>query len=317
MQHITPPASRFSGIIPYLVTPLDEHEHVNTGELARLCRHLIEQGVHGLTPLGSTGEGPYLLEADQRIVVQAVVEASAGRVPVVPAVFSRSVKGAIQQVQAFERLGADGVVLTLDSYFPLPQSAVKQYFQTVAGATNLPIILYTNPNFQKVDLGINLIAELSHDARFVGLKDASGNTGRLLSIAGRCRPGFGIYAASAHLAVSVMLLGGQGLFAGPACVLARENVQLYDLCRAGRWAEAMALQKVLWRFSEAFAAYNLAACIKAALEHQGFAPGNPLAPQPPLPGEVRQRIGEILSQVQAEARVLATTPPSARGRALA
>lgn len=298
------PANRFSGIIPYLVTPLNEDESVNAEELGRLCRHLIDQGVHGFTPLGSTGEGPYLLEADQRVVVQAVVEASAGRVPVVPAVFSRSTRGAIAQVRDFERLGADGIVLTLDSYFPLSQAAVKDYFLAVAEASELPIIIYTNPNFQKVDLGIDLIAELSHNEKFVGLKDASGNTGRLLSIADRCRPGFGIYAASAHLAVSVMLLGGQGLFAGPACVLARENVQLYELCRAGRWEQAMALQKVLWRFSEAFASYNLAACTKAALEHQGFASGNPIAPQSRLSADVKQRIGRILAQVQADASAI-------------
>lgn len=294
----------FKGIIPYLVTPLHADDSVNTEELQRLCEHLIAQGVHGLTPLGSTGEGAYLSEDDQRTVVQAVVQASAGRVPVVPGVFSRSVKGAIAQVQDFERLGADGIVLTLDSYFPLPQPAVRQYFEAVAAATELPIILYTNPNFQKVDLGIDLIAELSRNPRFVGLKDASGNTGRLLSIADRCRPGFGIYAASAHLAVSVMLLGGQGLFAGPACVLAPENVGLYELCQAGRWEQAMALQKVLWRFSEAFASYNLAACIKAALEHQGFQPGAPMAPQPPLPDAVKREIGEILDAVRAEATYL-------------
>lgn len=296
----------FNGIIPYLVTPLNDDESVNADELKRICRHLIGQGVHGFTPLGSTGEGAYLTEADRLVVVRAVVEASAGRVPVVPAVFSRSTRGAIEQVRAFERLGADGIVLTLDSYFPLSQAAVKDYFTGVADATDLPIIIYTNPVFQKVDLGIDLIAELSRNEKFAGLKDASGNTGRLLSIADRCRPGFGIYAASAHLAVSVMLLGGQGLFAGPACVLASENVQLYELCRAGRWEQAMALQKVLWRFSEAFASYNLAACTKAALEHQGFAPGQPIAPQPRLAPDVKRRIGEILSQVQRDAQTLGT-----------
>lgn len=298
------PTNRFSGIIPYLVTPLNGDETVNAAELGRLCKHLIDQGVHGFTPLGSTGEGAYLSESDRLVVVQAVVEASAGRVSVVPAVFSRSTRGAIAQVRDFERLGADGIVLTLDSYFPLSQAAVKDYFLAVADATDLPIIIYTNPNFQKVDLGIDLIAELSHNEKFAGLKDASDNTGRLLSIADRCRPGFGIYAASAHLAISVMLLGGQGLFAGPACVLARENVQLYELCRAGRWEQAMALQKVLWRFSEAFASYNLAACTKAALEHQGFAPGNPLAPQPRLSPDVKQRIGQLLARVQADASAI-------------
>lgn len=84
-------------------------------------------------------------------------------------------------------------------------------------------------------------------------------------------------------------------------------MQLYELCRAGRWEQAMALQKVLWRFSEAFASYNLAACMKAALEHQAFVPGNPLAPQPRLSADVKQHIGRILAQVQADARAISAT----------
>jgi len=292
---------RFSGIIPYLITPLHADETVNTGELERLSRHLIDQGVHGLTPLGSTGEGVYLSLADRQTVARTVIEAAAGRVPVIPVVSSMSSKGAADQARALERMGADGMVLTLDAYFPLSQDAVKDYFLRVADATELPIIIYTNPNFQKIDPGIDLIVELSHHPRFAGLKDASGHTGRLLSIAQRCREGFGIYAASAHIAVSVMLLGGQGVFAGPACVLARENVHLYELCQAGRWQEAMQLQRILWRFNEAFAAYNLAACVKAALEHEGFSAGEPMAPQPPLAAAAKRNIGILLDTVKKEA----------------
>lgn len=270
--------------------------------MRRLCEHLIGQGVNGLTPLGSTGECAYLSIEDRCKVVQAVVDASNGRVPVVPGVFSRSVKGAIDQARAVQRLGADGMVLTLDSYFPLSQTAVRDYFLRVADAADLPIIIYTNPNFQKVDLGIDLIVELSRHPRMAGIKDASGKTGRLLSLSMQCREGFGIYAASAHIGVNVMLLGGVGLFAGPACVLTPENVRLYELCQAMRWDEAMALQKILWRFSEAFASYNLAACVKAALEHDGFTPGNPIAPQPRLADEAKQTIWKILDEVRMEAR---------------
>lgn len=297
MNKNTSDSIKFSGIIPYLATPTDEDENINTVELARLSDHLIKQGVHGLTPLGSTGECAYLSLTDRYTVVETVVTTSAGRVPVVPGVSSMSVKDAILQAQAFERMGADGIVLTLDSYFPLSQNDVKSYFLRVADATSLPIIIYTNPNFQKVDLGIPLIAELIQDARFVGLKDASSNTGRLLSLANRSRDDFGIYAASAHIAVSVMMLGGQGWFAGPACVLPRESVLLYNLCREKRWDEAMALQKVLWRFNEVFASYNLAACVKAALQLQGFDMGRPIAPQPSLTDSAKQHVQTVLADV--------------------
>lgn len=299
MDSIQACSREFGGIIPYLVTPMDSDGGINVAELQRLSRHLIEQGVHGLTPLGSTGECAYLSLSDRYLVVESVIDASDRRVPVVPGVSSMSVKGAIEQTRAFERMGADGIVLTLDSYFPLSSEEVKSYFLRVADATELPIIIYTNPNFQKVDLSTQLIAELSEHPGFVGLKDASSNTGRLLSLADRCRPGFGLYAASSHIAVSVMMLGGKGWFAGPACVLPRESALLFVLCQEKRWDDAMALQKVLWRFNEAFAAYNLAACIKAALELQGFEVGNPVEPQSPLPQRARDHIAQILADVQA------------------
>ena len=87
-----------------------------------------------------------------------------------------------------------------------------------------------------------------------------------------------------------MLIGGVGWMAGPACVVPRQSVRLYDLCRAGRWDEAMALQRKLWRINEAFARFNLAACIKAGLQTQGYDVGDPVPPQPALgPGRAQDR----------------------------
>jgi 4-hydroxy-tetrahydrodipicolinate synthase len=86
-----------------------------------------------------------------------------------------------------------------------------------------------------------------------------------------------------------MLIGGVGWMAGPACVVPRQSVRLYELCRAGRWDEAMALQRALWRINEAFARFNLAACIKAGLQAQGYAVGDPMPPQPALTAEERWR----------------------------
>ena len=81
----------------------------------------------------------------------------------------------------------------------------------------------------------------------------------------RC-PDMKVFSASAHIPAAVMLIGGVGWMAGPACVIPRQSVRLYDLCRAGRWAKAMTLQRRLWGINKAFARFNLAACIKAGLE---------------------------------------------------
>lgn len=290
----------FKGIFAYLITPLDDKENLKTTELERLCKYLIQQGVHGLTPLGSTGECSYLSQIQRHDVVDTVVSATKGEAFVIPAVSSNSVRGAIEQASSYASMGVDGIVLTLDAYFPLSQSSVKEYFLRVADAVDLPIIIYTNPIFQKVDLSTDILIDLSYDSRFVGLKDASTNTGRLLSLERQCRTGFGIYAASAHITTSVMLLGGSGLFAGPVCVLPREYILLYKLCERKQWNEAMEVQRILWRFNEAFATHNLAGCIKVALLGQGFDPGPTVSPQPVLSNDIQQEIQQIVVEVQKQ-----------------
>jgi 4-hydroxy-tetrahydrodipicolinate synthase len=97
-----------------------------------------------------------------------------------------------------------------------------------------------------------------------------------------------------------MLIGGVGWMAGPACIIPRQSVALYDLCRAGRWPQAMALQRRLWRINEAFARFNLAACIKAGLEIQGYAVGDPVPPQAALTAEERKAVAAALDEVAAE-----------------
>jgi 4-hydroxy-tetrahydrodipicolinate synthase len=107
-----------------------------------------------------------------------------------------------------------------------------------------------------------------------------------------------VFSASAHIPACVMLIGGVGWMAGPACVIPRQSVRLYELCRDGRWKEAMELQRRLWQINEIFARYNLAACIKAALEIKGYDVGDPVPPQPRLGSKERDIIAASLSDVE-------------------
>jgi 4-hydroxy-tetrahydrodipicolinate synthase len=162
-------------------------------------------------------------------------------------------------------------------------------------------VLYTNPNFQRSDLSLAVIARLSAHPRIRYLKDASTNTGRLLSIMNRCGDRLAVFSASAHIPAAVMLIGGVGWMAGPACIVPRESVALYDLCRAQKWTEAMTLQRRLWRINEAFAAFNLAACIKAGLAIQGYDVGDPVPPQAPLGAEDRRAVETALREIASVA----------------
>jgi dihydrodipicolinate synthase/N-acetylneuraminate lyase len=292
-------AQSLHGVFPYLVSPLGADGEVNGAVLARLCDDLIAQGVHGLTPLGSTGEFAYLSWAQKQRVVEVVVEAARGRVPVVAGVASTTIADARLQAREMQRLGCDGILAVLEAYFPLVDDGVYDYFRAIAEAVSLPVVLYTNPNFQRSDLSLPVIDRLSKIENIVAIKDASTNTGRLLSILNRVGDRLQVFSASAHIPAAVMLIGGVGWMAGPACLVARQSVALYDFCRKGAWAEAMVLQKKLWHLNQAFAKYNLAACIKGGLALQGYAVGDPLPPQAPLSPEGREEVRRALQAVGA------------------
>ncbi len=232
----------FHGVFPYLVSPIDGAGGIKTDVLGQLCDDLIKAGVHGLTPLGSTGEFAYLNRAQREAVVRATIEAADKRVPVVAGVASTATADAVEQAKAWQKLGADGILAVLEAYFPLKEAQVESYFRAIADAVDIPVVLYTNPNFQRSDLTLDVIARLSEHPRIRYIKDASSNTGRLHvdhepgagdeSVLGvRAHPGGGDADRRRRLD------GGAGLHRP-----ARER-RLYELCQAGtlgRGADAAA-----------------------------------------------------------------------------
>jgi 4-hydroxy-tetrahydrodipicolinate synthase len=289
----------FRGVFPYLVSPVDASGNVKTDVLTRLCGDLIKAGVHGLTPLGSTGEFAYLSWAQRRSIVETVVAAAKRRVPVVAGVASTTIADAVMQSREFEHAGCDGILAILEAYFPLSDDGVFEYFKAIADAVSIPVVLYTNPNFQRSDLSLPVIDRLSRVPNIRYIKDASFNTGRLLSILNRVDGRMQVFAASAHIPACVMLIGGVGWMAGPACVAPRQSVELYELCRRKDWDAAMERQRPLWNLNQAFARHNLAACIKGGLELQGYAVGAPLPPQSPLSPEGIEEVRRALTTIGA------------------
>ena len=289
----------FHGVFPYLVSPVSPAGEVMSEVLDRLCNNLIAAGVHGLTPLGSTGEFAYLSWPQRRRVVEVVVKAASGRVPVVAGVAATTIADAVFQAREIQELGCDGVLAILEAYFPISDEGVHSYFKAIAEAVTLPVVLYTNPNFQRSDLSLPVIDRLSRIPNIRYIKDASYNTGRLLSIINRVEGRMAVFSASAHIPACVMLIGGKGWMAGPACIVPKQSVDLYERCRRGDWESAMQLQRQLWRINQVFAKYNLAACIKGGLELQGYAVGAPVPPQPALSPEGIEEVRLALTELGA------------------
>ncbi len=291
--------SAFHGVFPYVVSPIHPSGEVEADILAQLCEDLIQAGVHGLTPLGSTGEFAYLNSTQRHRLVEVVVSTARGRVPVVPGVAATTIAAAVSQAQEYEALGSSGILAILETYFPISEDGIFRYFQAIAEAVSLPVVLYTNPNFQRTELSLAVIDRLSHIPNIRYIKDASNNTGRLLTILNRVKGRMEVFAASSHIPVCVMLLGGVGWMAGPACVAPRQSVALYELCREGAWEKAMLLQRSLWYLNQVFAKYNLAACIKGGLQLQGYPVGAPISPQAPLSPEALEEVKQVLEVIGA------------------
>ncbi len=289
----------FAGVFPYLVSPVDPEGAVKEGVLKSLVDHLIRCGVHGLTPLGSTGEFAYLTWEQRRRVVEVVLEGAAGRVPVVAGVAHTSNREAARQARAMEKLGAAGILAIMDSYFPVSQEGVISYFRAIAEAVSCPVVLYTNPSFSATNLSLEALEALARIPNIRYLKDASANTGNLLTIMNQVGEKIKIFSASAHIPLFVMMLGGVGWMAGPSCVIPKQSVELYGLAQEKRWEEALTLQKRLWNINRIFQKYALAACIKACLELQGFPVGAPVPPQQPLSGAALKDVEGVLRGLEA------------------
>ena len=288
----------FEGIFPYLVSPVNEDGTVREKVLRDLVNHLIDCGVHGLTPLGSTGEFFYLDWEQKREIVIIVVEETAGRVPVVAGVGCSTIREAKYQSKEFEKLGVDGILGVLNVYFPLKQKDIYNYFASIAEAVDCQVVLYNNPKFTGFEINVETLFELSELPNVNYYKDASSNTGRLFRLSNLVGDRMKIFSASAHVPLFIMMMGGAGWMAGPSCVVPKESVELYNLCKEKKWEEALVLQRKLWLINNVFQKYNLAACIKAGLEIQGFDVGGPIAPNPNLDQKAKDEIKAVLEEIQ-------------------
>lgn len=288
-----------SGIYPYLVSPIDSAGAVREAVLAKMVDDLVKQGVHGVTPLGSTGEVSFLTQQQRKRIVEVTLEAAAGRVPVVAGIAAFSTLDAAEQARIYEDLGANGLVLMRQNGGPISADGTYQFFATASKAVSIPIVLYTNPAVLGTDFSIDTLSRLIEIPNVRYIKDATSDTGRILSYLNRFGADLSVFSASAHIPAFVFLLGGVGWMAGPACVIPEAARLLFDLIKSERIAEAIALQRELWPINEAFRTYPLGACIKAALHLRGYDVGDPVAPQSPLDGNAAKQVEKALARADA------------------
>jgi 4-hydroxy-tetrahydrodipicolinate synthase len=287
------------GIYPYLVSPVNADGSIRETVLSRLVDELVNAGIQGITPLGSTGEVSFLTQEQRLRIVQISLEVCGGRVPVVPGIAAFSTHDAVDQARAYARLGAAGLVVMRQNGGPVSSEGMFAYFSAVARAVDIPIVLYTNPALLGTDFTIDVLARLSDVPNIRYIKDATSDTGRILSYTNRFKERLQVFSASAHIPLVVFLLGGVGWMAGPACAVPKAALTLLRLIDARRMDAALELQRGMWPVNEVFRKYPLGACIKTALGARGYDVGDPVAPQDPLSGVAVEEIRKALEQADA------------------
>lgn len=222
-------SDRFKGIFPALVTPMTAKQAVDDDTLGDFVNHLIESGVHGLIPLGSTGEF-YALQPDERqAVVAKTIEAAAGRVPVLVGANAASTCEVVQFSQQAEALGADGVLLAAP-YYALPTSdELFEHFRAVNDAISIPIMLYNYPGRTGVDMTPDLIDRLADLKNIEYVKESTGDITRVSEMIRRSGDRIQVFCGCDTLALESFLLGAVGWVSGVPNVLPRESVHLFKL----------------------------------------------------------------------------------------
>jgi dihydrodipicolinate synthase/N-acetylneuraminate lyase len=285
----------WSGVFPAITTQMEKGGALNLEATARHAEALIQSGITGLIFLGSLGENQSLASDEKRRVMEAMVEAVNGRVPVLSGVAESSVAEACRYVRDCEALGLDGFMLMPPMIYKSPDVAESLYhFRTVAKSTGLPIIIYNNPISYGHDITPELFAKLADQKNFVALKESSGNTRRITDIKNAVGDRYAIFTGVDDLALESAILGIDGWVAGSGIAFPAENQYFWDLTRAGKWDEARKIYSWFTPLLHLDTHPKFVQYIKLAVQECGLGTEWTRPPRLPLAGAERKQILKII-----------------------
>ncbi len=229
------------GSMPALVTPFRNGE-LDLGTLKKLVEWHIGEGSHGLVPVGTTGESPTLTHREHEIVVEEVVKAAAGRVPVIAGAGSNNTIEAIRLVRHAEKVGADAALVVTPYYNKPTQTGLIAHFTALHDCANLPIIIYNIPGRSVVDMSPATMGELAKLPRIIGVKDATGDLARVCDQRLTCGKDFIQLSGEDATAHGFNAQGGVGCISVTANVAPKLLSQMQEACLAGDYSKALEIQ---------------------------------------------------------------------------
>lgn len=312
MSHMKskPHPGNFHGVYAALVTPMKANGEIDCLRLGALAEHLVRRGVHGLIPLGSTGEYYALSAGERERVIRAALEAAAGRVPVVAGANAGATRDVVAFSRQAEQLGCAGVMLAAP-YYSLPRpDELFAHFRAVNDAIGIPIVLYNYPARTGVDMSPEFIERLAGLKNLRYVKDSTGQMARITELLRRCGARVGVFCGCDTLALESLVVGAIGWVGGVVNVLPASHAKLYELTVVKK--DYVAARKLFFamlptlELMEGGGKYTQ--WVKAACALMGHDCGAPRPPLRPATRAERAQLREALCQVGEGCRGLGFGP---------
>ena len=289
----------FRGTYTIMVTPFDSEGAVDVPTLERYVDWQIESGIHGLIPLGSTGEFLSMDDDEIELVARTVIERSAGRVPVIIGTTAEDTRVAVRKSRLAESLGADGVMVLPPFYCTPTDDEIERHYRTISDAIGIPIMVYNNPAVTNVDLRPPMLARLSEIDNCRYVKESTMEVTRVRDIArltdGRMAVFGGVMGFESYVE------GAVGWAAVPSNGAPAEMARLYDLVQADELAQARALSLRYFPMIDFVFGQAYVAGTKAMLAAMGLPVGAPRPPRLPMGPEghaaARRLVDELGLQI--------------------
>ena len=293
--------AQLKGIVVPIITPMKEDETINEQELRNQVNRMIENGIHGIFPFGTNGEGYILDEKEKEQVLSIVIDEVKGRVPVYAGTGCISTRDTIRQSLMGKSLGADVLSIITPSFAAASQNELYEHYRAVAAAVDMPIVLYNIPARTGNALAPATVARLSKIDNIVGAKDSSGNFDNMLQYIEqtRDRKDFSILSGNDSLILWNLLAGGTGGIAGCANVYPKNMASIYDRFAAGDLDGARKAQDAIRSFRNCFKFGNPNTIVKTAVALLGYPVGKCRAPFNQVSAEGVEAIKKVLEENKA------------------
>jgi 4-hydroxy-tetrahydrodipicolinate synthase len=290
---------RWQGVFPAITTKFHADESIDAEGTARHIDFQIRNGIHGLVTCGSLGEASTLTLEEKLQVAKIALDASAGRIPVLANVSETSTREALRYIEGANKLGVAGFMVMPSVIYVADAREAMQNVRTMANAAQKPVMVYNNPVAYRVDLKPEHMAELADCEWIAAIKESCGDTRRITDLRNTVGERYQLFVGVDDLAFEGLALGCDGLLAGVGCTFPRETVALYNLMKAGQYAEALKLYQWMTPMLHLDVSTKLVQNLKLIDVVAGVSTEHMRRPRLPLIGAEREYIETVVKKVLA------------------